>query len=239
MTGSINGLRCWDELGRLTFDINIQTVRSTIVMTIPSGASGSIPLSSLPDGLEGVRFIPVLSSVSQIAPFTWVEPIRFYWGGGKGAHYLTGRNPIIRKVPSGTSGSIDLSSLPTGIAGVNFIPVIRGEGAAHNIEPRLWVVNKKLQWGEGVGDYYLACRDHIIQTIPSEGSGSIQLSALPEGFESAGFVPIDYNLESNLEPKKWTAGPWLSWRGSSGDHYLSVVDISGLGGSLAMDEDST
>lgn len=89
MTGSINGLRCWDERGRLTFDINIQTVRSTIVMTIPSGASGSIPLSSLLDGLEGVRFIPVLSSASQIAPFTWVQAGRLHWRGSSGNHYLS------------------------------------------------------------------------------------------------------------------------------------------------------
>ena len=83
------GLRCWDASGRLTFDINIRTVRSTIVQTIGSNSTGSIALSSLPSGAEGVRFVPVLASIDRIAPYTWISGGSLHWRGSSGAHYLT------------------------------------------------------------------------------------------------------------------------------------------------------
>lgn len=89
MTETIHGLRCWDEDGNLTFDINIQTIRSRVVLTIPSGSTGSIALSELPSGLDGVSFIPVLaSSPGNVAPYTWVAGARLNWRQGIGAYYL-------------------------------------------------------------------------------------------------------------------------------------------------------
>lgn len=83
------GLRCWDQNGRLTFDINIRTIRSMVVQTIASGATGSIALTQLPSGLEGVSFVPVLAgSPGNIAPYTWTAGGRLHWRQSSGAHYL-------------------------------------------------------------------------------------------------------------------------------------------------------
>lgn len=84
-----HGLKCWDSAGRLTFDINIRTVRSTTVLTVPSGSSGSILLSSLPSGLDGIRFTPTNPAAYNVAPFTSADNSRIYWSGGVGDHRLT------------------------------------------------------------------------------------------------------------------------------------------------------
>lgn len=90
MTDTVHGLRCWDEEGRLTFDINIQTMRSTTVLIIPSGASGSIALSDLPSGVDGISFVPVVDgSSTNIAPFTWTDDHRLYWRQSAGAYRLS------------------------------------------------------------------------------------------------------------------------------------------------------
>ena len=83
------GMRCWDESWRLTFDTNIRTIRSTVVQMIPSGTTGSVLISSLPSGLEGVNFVPVNSGVSgNIVPYTWTDGVQLHWRQGAGDYYL-------------------------------------------------------------------------------------------------------------------------------------------------------
>lgn len=84
-----HGLKCWDSAGRLTFDINIRTIRSTIVQTINHNETGSIALSSLPSGLDGVGFVAVdQTRGNNLGPFTWSSGGRLHWRGGVNAHYL-------------------------------------------------------------------------------------------------------------------------------------------------------
>lgn len=86
-----SSIRCWDGAGRLTFDIDIRTIRVMSQQLIPSGSTGSIPLSQLPSGLEGVGLIPASPTrhwTDNIAPFCWVEGGNFNWRGSVGMYYL-------------------------------------------------------------------------------------------------------------------------------------------------------
>lgn len=83
------GIRCWDENGALTFSTDIRTIRVMQRRVIPSGSTGSIPLSELPSGLEGVSLVPVVPALtSNIAPYCWTANGYFNWRGSVGDYYL-------------------------------------------------------------------------------------------------------------------------------------------------------
>lgn len=84
------GIQTWDAQGRLTFDGNAKTIRQMEKVHIPSGASGGIALSLLPNGIKGVLFDPVYGwSDAGIVPHTFVSGGALHWRGGVGAFYLT------------------------------------------------------------------------------------------------------------------------------------------------------
>lgn len=80
---------CRDAAGRVTFSTDIRTIRVMQRRVISSNSTGSIPLSELPSGLEGVALIPVNAALTtNIAPYCWVASSRFNWRGSRNNYYL-------------------------------------------------------------------------------------------------------------------------------------------------------
>lgn len=63
------------------------------------------------------------------------------------------RKTVVLYVPSGQTGSILLSDLPSGRDGAYFIPV--SGNVSEGIQPYTWIANNRLNWRGSVGDMYL------------------------------------------------------------------------------------
>lgn len=113
---------CRDEAGRITFSTDIRTIRAMTMVSIPAGGSGSIQLSALPSGLEGVMFLPQDTHIDEERgysdelevlygrggyagdlPYTWVEGGALHWRGGTMAVYMM----VVDEVGLGGSGQMD------------------------------------------------------------------------------------------------------------------------------------
>lgn len=83
-------IRCWSATGQMTFSAQTKTIRQQEKIYIPSGASGSVPLWMLPNGIDGVLFDPVSGSSNQgVAPYAIVQNGALQYWGGVGDFYLT------------------------------------------------------------------------------------------------------------------------------------------------------
>jgi hypothetical protein len=102
-------LRCWDANGVLTFSSDMQTMRVTQHFLIGYGSPGSVLVSSLPSGLEGVAFTPAEPQLdNNVAPYTWVSDpgtpqAKLNWTGNRNGYYLT----VLDVVELGGSTSFD------------------------------------------------------------------------------------------------------------------------------------
>lgn len=115
-------MECRDANGRVTFSTDIRTIRAMTVVTIPAGGTGSVQLSALPSGLEGVMFLPTLPLIKEDQPYsdelgslygsggytgdmpyTWVADGALHWRSGTMEVYLM----VVDTVGLGGSTDID------------------------------------------------------------------------------------------------------------------------------------
>lgn len=83
------------------------------------------------------------------------------WDAAGNVTFSTGIRTVrltgILDIPSGSTGSVPLRDLPSGLEGLGLFP--SNPSLASNIAPYCWTANGNFNWRGGVGDFYLAVLD--------------------------------------------------------------------------------